>query len=62
MMTTVSFFLNLSFMDWNNSGNIICSLYTIIIGIVSLLFPVFVGVFYSRNYEALRYKWTQFAQ
>lgn len=62
MMTTVSFFLGISKINWENNGNRICSLFTIMIGNVSFIFPVFVGIFYTTNHEKLRFKWTTFAQ
>jgi hypothetical protein len=48
---TTSFFLNCLYFKFDTYGNTICSLFTVLLGIISFGFPVFVAVFYSYNIE-----------
>ncbi len=50
LCTCVSFFLSNSYMRFNTPGNTANSCFSVILGFVMLLFPIFVGVFYAYNF------------
>jgi len=51
MLISTSFFLNCLLFKFDTYGNTICALFTILLGIISYGFPIFVAVFYSVNFE-----------
>ena len=60
MLITTSFFLNCLYFKFDTYGNILCSLFTVLLGGISFGFPIFVGVFYSYYIDKIVSKDEQF--
>jgi hypothetical protein len=56
MLITTSFFLNCLYFKFDTYGNILCSLFTVLLGGISFGFPIFVGIFYSYHIDKIKRK------
>ncbi len=53
MAVTTSFFLNCLEFKFDTRANTLCSLFTVLLGLISFGLPIFVGVFYSCNHQKI---------
>ena len=53
IMICTSFFLNCLYFKFDTYGNISCSLFTILLGGISISFPIYVAAFYYYHFEKI---------
>ncbi len=53
LCTCVALFLSTSYTKFNTPGNTVNSCFSVVLGFVVIFYPVFVGAFYTYNFEKI---------
>ena len=50
LFTCVSFFLSTNYMKTDSTGNYVNVCFSLVLGIIILIYPIFIGIFYTVNF------------
>ncbi len=53
LITCMSFFLSISYTKFDTTVNVVNALFSIVLALVIISFPIFVGVFYTKNFKKI---------